>query len=89
MKEFEQKAQAWLDGDFDQETKIRIIQLRNSDPAAYEDAFYKNLEFGTGGLRGIMGPATTARNSPASPPTCSPPTASMSTSSTTSVRRPK
>ena len=54
MKEFEQKAQAWLDGDFDQETKIKIIQLRNNDPAGFEDAFYKNLEFGTGGLRGIM-----------------------------------
>ena len=38
MKEFEQRAQAWLDGDFDQETKLKIIQLRNSDPAAYEDA---------------------------------------------------
>ena len=62
MKEFEQKAQAWLDGDFDQETKLKIIQLRNSDPAAYEDAFYKNLEFGTGGLRGIMGVGTNRMN---------------------------
>ena len=62
MKEFEQKAQAWLDGDFDQETKIKTIQLRNSDPAAYEDAFYKNLEFGTGGLRGIMGVGTNRMN---------------------------
>ena len=62
MKEFEQKAQAWLDGDFDQETKIKIIQLRNGDPAAYEDAFYKNQEFGTGGLRGIMGVGTNRMN---------------------------
>ena len=62
MKEFEQKAQAWLDGDFDQETKIKIIQLRNSDPDGYEDAFYKNLEFGTGGLRGIMGVGTNRMN---------------------------
>jgi len=62
MKEFEQRAQAWLDGDFDQETKIKIIQLRNGDPAGYEDAFYKNLEFGTGGLRGIMGVGTNRMN---------------------------
>ena len=62
MKEFELRAQAWLDGDYDQETKIKIIQLRNSDPAGYEDAFYKNLEFGTGGLRGIMGVGTNRMN---------------------------
>ena len=62
MKEFEQRAQAWLDGDFDQETKIKIIQLRNNDPAGFEDAFYKNLEFGTGGLRGIMGVGTNRMN---------------------------
>ena len=62
MKEFEQRAQAWLDGDFDQETKIKIQQLRSSDPAGFEDAFYKNLEFGTGGLRGIMGVGTNRMN---------------------------
>ena len=62
MKEFEQKAQSWLDGDFDQETKIKIMQLRNNDPAGFEDAFYKNLEFGTGGLRGIMGVGTNRMN---------------------------
>ena len=62
MKEFEQRAQAWLDGDFDQETKIKIQQLRSTDPAGFEDAFYKNLEFGTGGLRGIMGVGTNRMN---------------------------
>ena len=62
MKEFELKAQQWLEGDFDQETKIKIIQLRNNDPAGFEDAFYKNLEFGTGGLRGIMGVGTNRMN---------------------------
>ena len=62
MKEFELKAQSWLEGDFDQETKIKVMQLRNSDPAAFEDAFYKNLEFGTGGLRGIMGVGTNRMN---------------------------
>ena len=62
MKEFELRAQAWLDGDFDQETKIKIQQLRSGDPAGFEDAFYKNLEFGTGGLRGIMGVGTNRMN---------------------------
>ncbi len=62
MKEFELRAQSWLDGDFDQETKIKVMQLRNSDPAGFEDAFYKNLEFGTGGLRGLMGVGTNRMN---------------------------
>ena len=62
MKEFEQKVRQWLEGDFDQETKIKIQQLRSSDPAGLEDAFYKNLEFGTGGLRGIMGVGTNRMN---------------------------
>ena len=62
MKEFEIKAQSWLEGDFDHETKMKIRQLRTEDPAAFEDAFYKNLEFGTGGLRGIMGVGTNRMN---------------------------
>lgn len=62
MEEYLKKAQSWLDGDFDPATKTRIIELRNSDPAAFEDAFYKNLEFGTGGLRGIMGVGTNRMN---------------------------
>ena len=62
MKEFEAKVQSWLDGDFDQATKMQILKLRNEDPAALEDAFYKNLEFGTGGLRGIMGVGTNRMN---------------------------
>ncbi|MCQ2182191.1 MAG: phospho-sugar mutase [Bacteroidales bacterium] len=62
MKEFEINAQSWLEGDFDQETKMKVLELRNSDPAGFEDAFYKNLEFGTGGLRGIMGVGTNRMN---------------------------
>ncbi len=62
MKEFELRAQSWLEGDFDQETKIKVQQLRGGDPAALEDAFYKNLEFGTGGLRGLMGVGTNRMN---------------------------
>ncbi len=62
MKEFEQKARAWLEGDFDQETKIKVRQMLGGDPAELEDAFGKNLEFGTGGLRGIMGVGTNRMN---------------------------
>ncbi len=54
MEEFERRAMTWLEGNYDQETKMQVLQLRNSDPAGLEDAFYKNLEFGTGGLRGII-----------------------------------
>ncbi len=61
MKEFEKRAQAWLDGDFDTATKEAVRELQK-DPAALEDAFYRNLEFGTGGLRGIMGVGTNRMN---------------------------
>ncbi len=60
--DFQDNVQKWLNGSFDPETKSQIIQLRNTDPAGLEDAFYKNLEFGTGGLRGIMGPGTNRMN---------------------------
>jgi phosphoglucomutase len=62
MADYISRANAWLTGDFDPETKGRIIELRNNDPAGFEDAFYKNLEFGTGGLRGIMGVGTNRMN---------------------------
>ena len=62
MKEFETRARAWLEGDFDQETKMKVRQMLGGDPAELEDAFGKNLEFGTGGLRGIMGVGTNRMN---------------------------
>lgn len=62
MSNYLDAVQHWLTGDFDPETKTQIIRLRNEDPAGLEDAFYKNLEFGTGGLRGIMGPGTNRMN---------------------------
>ena len=55
-------AKKWLEGDFDPETKMKILELRNNDPAGFEDAFYKTLEFGTGGLRGLMGVGTNRMN---------------------------
>lgn len=61
MKEFEIRAKAWLEGDFDEATKSAVRELQKN-PAALEDAFYRNLEFGTGGLRGIMGAGTNRMN---------------------------
>ncbi|NQV01862.1 MAG: phospho-sugar mutase, partial [Bacteroidia bacterium] len=56
------RAQAWLDGDFDEETKAQVQELVDKDPVRLTDAFYRDLEFGTGGLRGIMGVGTNRIN---------------------------
>ena len=57
------KANQWLEGNYDQETKNQVADLlKNEDKAGLIDAFYKDLEFGTGGLRGIMGPGTNRIN---------------------------
>ncbi|MBO8445543.1 MAG: phospho-sugar mutase [Bacteroidetes bacterium] len=61
-KNFREVAQSWLDGNYDQETKDEVKRLMDSDPAGLEDAFYRNLEFGTGGLRGVMGVGTNRMN---------------------------
>src|SRR5947207_14390675 len=58
----EDKIQAWLNGKFDQQTKDEIKKLQKENPDELADAFYKNLEFGTGGLRGIMGIGTNRMN---------------------------
>ncbi len=52
----------WLTPTFDQNTKTEIEALMTSNPKGLEDAFYKNLEFGTGGMRGIMGVGTNRIN---------------------------
>lgn len=56
------KINTWLNGNFDQATKEEIIRLQKEKPDELADAFYKNLEFGTGGLRGIMGVGTNRMN---------------------------
>lgn len=60
--DFRQTANQWLTGEFDSETKNEVQKLIDGDPIALEDAFYKNLEFGTGGLRGVMGVGTNRMN---------------------------
>ncbi|MBR6032326.1 MAG: phospho-sugar mutase [Bacteroidaceae bacterium] len=64
IKECEAKAQTWLDSSvYDAETKSEIAaMLKNEDKSALVDAFYQNHEFGTGGLRGIMGAGTNRMN---------------------------
>jgi len=56
------RANAWLDGNFDEETKALIREMMEKNPAELTDAFYRDLEFGTGGLRGIMGAGTNRMN---------------------------
>jgi phosphoglucomutase len=56
------KVNNWLSGNYDQETKDEIIRLRKENPDELVDSFYQNLEFGTGGLRGIMGVGTNRIN---------------------------
>ena len=58
----QQRIQSWLSGNFDPATKADIKRLQEEDPAALEEAFYQNLEFGTGGLRGLMGVGTNRMN---------------------------
>jgi phosphoglucomutase len=56
------KVNNWLTGNYDQETKDEIIRLQKENPDELTDCFYQNLEFGTGGLRGIMGVGTNRIN---------------------------
>ena len=57
------KINHWLQGNYDRDTKNEINALLNSESfLELTDSFYKNLEFGTGGLRGIMGPGSNRIN---------------------------
>ena len=58
----QQKIDKWLNGSFDTQTIEEIKRLQNENPAELEDSFYKDLEFGTGGLRGLMGVGTNRIN---------------------------
>ena len=57
------KAQAWLDGNYNEETKAEIRRMMDAaDKTELIESFYKDLEFGTGGLRGIMGAGSNRMN---------------------------
>ena len=57
-----EKAQTWLDGHYDDETKKQVKYLMDNDMKELVESFYKDLEFGTGGLRGIMGVGSNRMN---------------------------
>lgn len=57
-----EKAKTWTEGNFDDATKSTVKEMIANDPAGLTDSFYRNLEFGTGGLRGIMGVGTNRMN---------------------------
>lgn len=56
------KARSWRSESFDEETRKKVQYLIDNDHEELTDAFYRNLEFGTGGLRGIMGVGTNRLN---------------------------
>ncbi|TWV95666.1 phospho-sugar mutase [Chitinophaga pinensis] len=58
----ESKVSQWLDGQFDADTVAAVKKLQQENPDELADAFYRSLEFGTGGLRGIMGVGTNRMN---------------------------
>ena len=59
----EAKAEQWLAPEFDEQTRKEVKELmENADKTGLIDAFYKDLEFGTGGLRGIMGAGSNRMN---------------------------
>ena len=57
------KAQTWLDGNYNADTKTEVRRMLDApDKTELIESFYKDLEFGTGGLRGIMGAGTNRMN---------------------------
>ncbi len=56
------KANSWLDGPYDEDTKRAVRDMIENHPQELTEAFYRDLEFGTGGLRGIMGAGSNRMN---------------------------
>ena len=61
-KNIELKINSWLLGNYDEATKTAIRLMQEQNPDELADSFYRNLEFGTGGLRGIMGVGSNRMN---------------------------
>ncbi|MFI3295938.1 MAG: phospho-sugar mutase, partial [Rikenellaceae bacterium] len=55
-------AQKWLTDSYDSETRAKVQNLIDNDPETLTESFYRTLEFGTGGLRGLMGVGTNRMN---------------------------
>ena len=63
LQKVREKAQEWLSDTYDEKTRAEVqALLDNNDPSELIDSFYRSLEFGTGGLRGIMGVGTNRMN---------------------------
>ena len=62
LAEIRTKAESWLSKEFNEETRKEVLEMLNKDEKKLIDAFYQDLEFGTGGLRGIMGAGTNRMN---------------------------
>lgn len=62
MEKILEKAQQWLSEPFDIKTQKEVQQLIDSGSSDLADSFYKDLEFGTGGMRGVVGPGTNRIN---------------------------
>jgi phosphoglucomutase len=63
LQEVTAKAQRWLSADYDAETRADVERMLNADDKTdLIESFYKDLEFGTGGLRGIMGTGSNRMN---------------------------
>ena len=62
LTDVKRKAQQWLNGNIDEESKKQIRHLLENDENELVESFYRELEFGTGGLRGIMGVGTNRMN---------------------------
>ncbi|HLV23226.1 MAG TPA: phospho-sugar mutase, partial [Moheibacter sp.] len=57
-----ERAKIWLGNEYDEDTRNEVQKLMDENPSELEDAFYTDLEFGTGGMRGIMGIGTNRIN---------------------------
>jgi len=62
LEEIRSKARQWLGPEFNEETRKEVREMLEKDEKKLVDAFYQDLEFGTGGLRGIMGAGTNRMN---------------------------
>ncbi len=62
IDEIKAKAQTWLGSEYNEETRNEVMEMLEKDEKKLIDAFYQDLEFGTGGLRGIMGAGTNRMN---------------------------
>ena len=62
VEQIRAKAEKWLSAEFNEEIRKEVREMLDHDEKKLVDAFYQDLEFGTGGLRGIMGAGTNRMN---------------------------